>query len=412
MGLAIFQKKGNTKKKRTRNISSEKMLGMAFVVSFVIHLVAIYAIPAVDLFSEGGGDAFNKMIEVDFIAEEFVEEESDPLGAEENQFLAAQPTPVEIASQVEEPLPVEEEPEMPSPPEVDRPLEDFTLLSRTFDQEPEFSVEHKRPTPAPPVRRTPEMPKMEKLPVKRESTPLDSPERQEPLPTQKPPVVPTQAEQPQPTPEERLQFPVAMPPLTTRSSADSPEDAPDKPLGFTSKRPAHPLSQETPLPDSTINGGAPTSKRRLVGLDAESIQDKNRFGIFAGEKFELPQMKDAVQEASTMPEGPETPVTEETERARSLEVNTQIEGPVRGRAIVYKPVPPQLGNIENEVALRLKFWVLPDGTIGEVIPLKRGDAQLERIAIAYLKKWQFEPLASNVPQQQIWGTIPIVFTAQ
>jgi TonB family protein len=253
---------------------------------------------------------------------------------------------------------------------------------------------------------------MEKLPVKREIVPPDSQKLQEPLPTEKPPAAPTQAEQLKPTPEERLQFPVAMPPLTARSSDDLPKTAPDSPLGFTSKRPVRPLSQETPLPDSAVDGGAPTSKRRLVGLDAESAQDKNRFGIFSGEKFELPQIKDSIQEASTSRDEPETPVTEETTRARALEVNTQIEGPIRGIALVYKPAPPQLGNIENEVALRLKFWVLPDGTIGEVIPLKRGDAQLERIAIAYLKKWQFEPLAPNVPQQQIWGTIPIVFTAQ
>jgi TonB family protein len=154
------------------------------------------------------------------------------------------------------------------------------------------------------------------------------------------------------------------------------------------------------------------SKRRLVGLDKDTVQDQNRFGIFAGEDFELPHMKEIVQKAPLTQEDVEGPTTEQPEQARTLEVNTQIEGPLRGRTIVYKPPPPQLNNIENEVALQLKFWVLPDGTIGEVIPLKRGDAQLERIAIAYLKKWQFEALTPDAPQEKIWGTIPIVFTAQ
>lgn len=410
MELPIFQKKGNTKKRRNHRLSSEKMLGMTFLASLIVHLIAIYMIPAVDLFSEGLGDAYGEIIEVDFIAEEFPEEVS-VIQPEENQFLAAQPLPVETAPQSEEQVPVVE-PEIPDPPEVERPLEDFTLLARTLESEPEFNIERKRPTPEPeaPARPTPEIPKMEKLSVKRE---LLRPEIQERLETpalQKPPATPNQAEQQKPLPkDERLQFPVSMPALTTHSSAT--ENSADQPLGFSSKRPARPLAQETPLTTSTRDGGIPSSKRRLVGLDKDSAQDKNRPGIFAGEKFELPQMKETVQDASIQ-EGPEILVTEETAQAKALEVNPQIEGPVRGRAIVYKPTPPELADIENEVELRLKFWVLPDGTIGEVIPLKRGDAQLERIAIAYLKKWQFEPLTPDVPQQKIWGTIPIVFTAR
>ncbi|MBD3308035.1 hypothetical protein GF348_16755 [candidate division KSB3 bacterium] len=90
----------------------------------------------------------------------------------------------------------------------------------------------------------------------------------------------------------------------------------------------------------------------------------------------------------------------------------QIEGPVHGRAIIYKPDPPQLSDIEDEVELQLKFWVLPDGTIGEVIPLKRGSTHLERIAVAYLREWRFEALPPDVPQENIWGTIPIVFRSQ
>jgi TonB family protein len=66
--------------------------------------------------------------------------------------------------------------------------------------------------------------------------------------------------------------------------------------------------------------------------------------------------------------------------------------------------------IDIEVEIRLKFWVLPDGTVGEVIPLQRGDVRLERAAIEYLKSWRFTPIAPDRPK--VWGIIPIKYKLQ
>ncbi|PIE35512.1 hypothetical protein CSA56_03975 [candidate division KSB3 bacterium] len=60
-----------------------------------------------------------------------------------------------------------------------------------------------------------------------------------------------------------------------------------------------------------------------------------------------------------------------------------------------------------EVELRLKFWVLPDGTVGEVVPLQRGDVRLERAAIQYLKSWRFTPAPDS---RTAWGIMPIKYT--
>lgn len=176
------------------------------------------------------------------------------------------------------------------------------------------------------------------------------------------------------------------------------------------------LAQDLPTmsPEEPIASSGKT--KRLVGFDKESASDQNRFGIFAGESVAPPEMKDkeSVQEAllKQSARAETTAPKEQDLAAKTLDLSTQIEGPVRGRRVVYQPSPPKVDNIENEVELRFKFWVLPDGTIGEVVPLKRGDSRLERIAIDYLKRWQFQPLASGVPQQQAWGTIPIKFTLQ
>jgi TonB family protein len=124
-------------------------------------------------------------------------------------------------------------------------------------------------------------------------------------------------------------------------------------------------------------------------------------------------IKENMQKAMFEEENKETALLpEETpQAAQNLETEMTIEGPVKGRKIIRRPAPPKV-DITIGVELKLKFWVLPDGTIGEVVPLKRGDAQLEQIAIAYLKQWQFEPLALGSPQQKIWGTIPIRFIVQ
>ena len=87
-----------------------------------------------------------------------------------------------------------------------------------------------------------------------------------------------------------------------------------------------------------------------------------------------------------------------------------IEGPAAKREVLYKPTWLPEVNIDVEVDIRLKFWVLPDGSVGEVIPLQRGDARLERAAIEYLKNWRFTPVAPGKPQ--VWGVIPIKYKLQ
>ena len=84
----------------------------------------------------------------------------------------------------------------------------------------------------------------------------------------------------------------------------------------------------------------------------------------------------------------------------------EIRGPVsKRRQVVYKPSLPKTAPAEGEI--ELKFWVLPDGTVGRIVPVKRGDPFLEEEAIRYLKKWKFNPL--DKAQGEEWGIIPIRF---
>ena len=87
-----------------------------------------------------------------------------------------------------------------------------------------------------------------------------------------------------------------------------------------------------------------------------------------------------------------------------------IEGPASKREVMYKPTRLPEVHIDVEVDIRLKFWVLPDGTVSEVIPLQRGDVRLERAVIEYLRNWRFTPVAPDAPE--VWGIIPIKYKLQ
>jgi TonB family protein len=88
-----------------------------------------------------------------------------------------------------------------------------------------------------------------------------------------------------------------------------------------------------------------------------------------------------------------------------------IQGPLAFRKILEKPQPPHV-KVRVEAEIELTLWVLPDGRVDRVIPSVKGDAELERIAIQYLKQWRFAPLPRERPQVEQWGTIPIKFRLQ
>ncbi len=85
-----------------------------------------------------------------------------------------------------------------------------------------------------------------------------------------------------------------------------------------------------------------------------------------------------------------------------------IKGPAGKRKILYKPEIPEV-KLEKEGEVELKFWVLPDGSVGSVIPLLRGDAEFERIAINHIKQWRFNPLDEGVSTVEQWGIITVKF---
>jgi TonB family protein len=134
--------------------------------------------------------------------------------------------------------------------------------------------------------------------------------------------------------------------------------------------------------------------------------------------LEGPRFGILTQKETTLPEEELTPDTElypeesfeqiEQNRKEDIAARLIIEGPAANRQVLFKPRQFPEVELDVEVTIRLKFWVLPDGTVADVVPLQRGDVRLERAAIEYLKNWRFTPVPRDQPQ--VWGILPITYT--
>ena len=100
----------------------------------------------------------------------------------------------------------------------------------------------------------------------------------------------------------------------------------------------------------------------------------------------------------------------------SEEGNSSVEGNFgfdidwggKGTRKIYSFILPQYPEgVKKEVNIKLQFTILPDGTVGTIIPKMKADTRLENAAINSLRQWRFEALSSN--QRQVEQTAVIVF---
>ncbi len=76
------------------------------------------------------------------------------------------------------------------------------------------------------------------------------------------------------------------------------------------------------------------------------------------------------------------------------------------RIVLHKPLPRFPSGVNTNAELRFRFTVLPDGTVGRIIPLQKADPRLEHAAMEALSQWRFNPLNQNIVME---GVIPLTF---
>ncbi len=75
------------------------------------------------------------------------------------------------------------------------------------------------------------------------------------------------------------------------------------------------------------------------------------------------------------------------------------------RTVLNKTIPPFPPGASS-AQIRIRFTVLPDGTVGQMIPMQKGDPLLERAAMNALRRWKFNPISGDVVMT---GIIPFTF---
>ncbi len=99
-------------------------------------------------------------------------------------------------------------------------------------------------------------------------------------------------------------------------------------------------------------------------------------------------------------------------KANSIPIPFKIEGPVRDRVVANRPSLPALPEWAKartlKFAMKLKFWVSPEGIVGEVEPqVSSGYPEIDLLGMRYMYKWRFQPLPSTVDQARQWGVISL-----
>lgn len=66
----------------------------------------------------------------------------------------------------------------------------------------------------------------------------------------------------------------------------------------------------------------------------------------------------------------------------------------------------------EEATITIRFEVRPDGRIGQIVPLRKMNPELEREVLKTFRDWRFSQLPSGVPQQSQWGVITFRFVME
>ncbi len=102
----------------------------------------------------------------------------------------------------------------------------------------------------------------------------------------------------------------------------------------------------------------------------------------------------------------------QTEKTGSANRLFTIEGDAADRTILNQTIPQYPKGLQREAVVKIRFTVLPDGRIGQMLPLQKGDPRLEEITLEALRQWRFNPLPAGAEQKPVQGIITFRYELQ
>ncbi|MDX1700167.1 MAG: energy transducer TonB [Melioribacteraceae bacterium] len=149
---------------------------------------------------------------------------------------------------------------------------------------------------------------------------------------------------------------------------------------------------------------------KKVELPKQENSDEQNNVVVAADKEESKE--------ETKPEKVEPIVKNDEEAGKGKEETGEGEGNFgfeidfggKGMRKIYSySLPEYPKGVSKEIDVKLKFSILPDGTVGKILPLIKADTRLELAAINSLRQWRFEPLPQNQKVAEQYAVIIFPF---
>lgn len=218
---------------------------------------------------------------------------------------------------------------------------------------------------------------------------------------------------PQPSPPRSSRTPVQTPAQvdqgqiesTPSKTAPQPEEEPKAPPVNIPKR--RMMEDENPqLSERTSGKLSPTADDAPIQHDNyESTASQKEVAEYPGgeKEFTRPGGVDSGKDVSAPVSniggtGSQTPFT--------------IEGEAAKRQIVKQILPQYPPGLQREAVVKIRFTVLPDGRIGRMIPVQKGDPELEDLTMKVMRQWRFNRLSQEKEQQNVEGIITFRYKLQ
>jgi len=162
-----------------------------------------------------------------------------------------------------------------------------------------------------------------------------------------------------------------------------------------------------------ITGGASSARGENV-LDEKKVEDLK---VDTKEDVEVPKVKNTFDN-----EVPATTKKKTDEKLVEPKGNQgigtgssgfDIEWGGNGKRKIYSySLPAYPEGVNKEIDIRLRFSILPDGTVGTIFPLTKADTKLENAAMNSLRQWRFEPLPLKQKKTEQFAIIVFPYRLQ
>lgn len=162
-----------------------------------------------------------------------------------------------------------------------------------------------------------------------------------------------------------------------------------------------------------ITGGASSANAENV-LEEKNVEDLK---VDTKEDVKIPKVKNTFDDE--VPATTKKKMDEKLVEPKGNQVigtgssGFDIEWGGNGKRKIYSySLPAYPDGVNKEIDIRLRFSILPDGTVGTIFPLTKADTKLENAAMNSLRQWRFEPLPLKQKKTEQFAIIVFPYRLQ